>query len=114
MHFSWKPVGIVILLWVGLMFLLLFQLFFVEHEILSFLPFGYMLVTSFSLTKLKKRSIIDRFGFQRNNVLGLVVIICLGLTVVYLFYEFNINDLNLIVIARADRQQRFRLVKLKF
>jgi len=68
-----------------------------------------MLVTSFSLTKLKKRSIIDRFGFQRNNVLGLVVIICLGLTVVYLFYEFNINDLNLIVIARADRQQRFRI-----
>ena len=110
MQFSWKPVGIVILLWVGLMFLLLFQLFFVEHEILSFLPFGYMLVTSFSLTKLEKRSIIDRFGFQRNNVLGLVVIICLGLTVVYLFYEFNINDLNLIVIARADACVNFKIL----
>jgi hypothetical protein len=109
MQFSWKPVGIVILLWVGFMFLLLFQLFFVEHEILSFLPFGYMLVTSFSLTKLEKRSIIDRFGFQRNNVLGLVVLICLGLTVVYLFYEFNINDLNLIVIAPAGACVNFKI-----
>jgi len=60
------------------------------------------------IIKREKRSIIDRFGFQRNNVLGLVVIICLGLTVVYLFYGFNIDDLNLIVVAPLAEEIFFR------
>lgn len=108
MQFSLRPVGTIILLWVGLMFLLLFQLFFVDNEILSFLSTGYMLVVSFSLTKLEKRSITERFGFQRNNVFGLIIVICLGLIVVYFFYDFNINNLDLIVVAPLVEEIFFR------
>jgi len=44
---------------------------------------GYMLTISFLLIELfEKRSIVERFGFQRKNVLGLTFAVCLGFILV--------------------------------
>ena len=95
MQFSRKSVGTVISLWSVLMILLFFYPFLIERlgeKISFFLWSGYILVTSFSLTTFfEKRGIIERFGLQRNNALGLLVVTYLGLAIVY---YFDINKLE--------------------
>jgi len=101
-----KSVGAIVLLWSVLMFLLFFHAVFGRQKITDFLSYGYMLVTSFLLTKfVEKRDITERFGLQRNNVLGLLVVIYLGLTVAH---YFDISDLPLIFFAPLNEEIFFR------
>lgn len=106
MQFSMKSIRTLILLWLGLMILLFFHAFFGRQKITFLLYSGYMLITSFSLTNfLERRSIIERFGLQRNNALGLLVVTYFGLTVVY---YFDINNLQSILLAPLVEEIFFR------
>lgn len=104
----WKSVGKVVELWIGLMGLLWSHVFLGREKITIFLLYGYMIITSFSLTHFEKSSIIERFGFQRKNVLGLLFVICLGLTIVYFVYNFDINDFDRIILAPFVEEIFFR------
>jgi len=106
MQSSRKSIIRVILLWLILMVLLFFHVYFGRKNITALLYDGYMLVTPFSLTKfIEKRSIIERFGFQRNNALGLLVVTYLGLLVVY---YFDIDDITGIFFAPLFEEILFR------
>ena len=96
MQSSRKSIIRVVLLCLGLMILAYFHAYFGRQKITVLLSFGYMLITSFLLTKFyEKRSIIERFGFQRNNALGLLFVTYLGLLVVYYFDTYDITAIFL-------------------
>ena len=79
MKISLQSLGAVILTWIGLMILLFVHAFFGRQLTTQLVYSCYMLTISFLLVELfEKRSIVERFGFQRNSVLGLVVAVCLG------------------------------------
>ncbi len=87
-------VGIVTVSWIVLMVLLFFYPFLAARlgqEVSFSLWSAYMLVASVSLTTFFEReSVIRRFGLQRNNALGLLVVTCL---VFLATYYFDLNDL---------------------
>lgn len=106
MQSSRKSIIRVTLLWVGLIVLLCFHVCFGKQKTTDLLSSGYLLVTSFSLTKfIEKRGITERFGLQRNNALGLLVVIYLELTFVYYFDK---NDLPRIFFAPLEEEIFFR------
>jgi len=90
MKISLQSLGAVILTWIGLMVLLLVHAFFGRQSATQLVYSGYMLTVSFLLIELfEKRSIVERFGLQRNNMLGLIVAVCLGFILVwYLGWEY--------------------------
>lgn len=96
MQSSRKSIIRVILVWLGLIFLLFIDAYFGGQKIAILPYYGYMLVTSFSLTKfIEKRSVTERFGLQRNNVLGLLAVTYLGLTIAYFFGRNNLEGIFL-------------------
>jgi len=77
-----KVIGLSVIL----IFLIFLHVYLGKQKITLLCLHGYMLLTSFSLTKFfEKRGIIERFGFQRNNALGLLVVTYFGLAIVYYF-----------------------------
>lgn len=103
---SWKSIGTVISIWLGLLILLFLHTFLGRQETTRFVYSSYMVITAFLLTKLyEKRSIVERFGLQRNNVLGLLASICLGLIIVY---NFGVEYLTGIIIAPFIEELFFR------
>lgn len=66
------------------MILLFVHAFFGWQSATQLVYVGYMLVVSFLLVELiEKSNIVERFGFQRKNAVGLVVAICFGFVLVW-------------------------------
>lgn len=96
MRTSYRSAITVTLLWLGSMVLLFFHVYFGKQKITMLSHYAYMVVTPFLLTRFfEKRSIKERFGFQRKNVSGLLVATYLGLIIVYFFDVTNFSGVFL-------------------
>lgn len=94
------------LLWIGLMILFIVHVQLGSTKITRFLCYGYMLATSFALTKfLENRDITERFGLQRNNVIVLLIFTYSGLAIAYFF---DISKVDLIFLAPLIEEIFFR------
>jgi len=103
MLIPWKSLGNIILIWSGYMTIVFLHYEVGKSGILTcLLCYVYVLIVSFGITKfLEKESIVERFGFQTKNSLGLFISICLGLSVLYYFNKDinNFYSINSAILA---------------
>jgi membrane protease YdiL (CAAX protease family) len=96
----------IILPWLGLMSLLFVNWFIGGPKITVIAFQGYSVVVALAIPRLiEKKSIIQRFGLQRNNTLILIVAVYLMLATAY--YLGN-TDLNMVFLAPLVEEMLFR------